>query len=64
MSVFVGAYESMWDIWPDQPAALTLTTGFVLGQQGPSGLARVEPMLVTAAGEGAGQLVQGQGDTG
>ena len=34
MSVFVGAYVSMWGVWPRQRAALTLTVGFGLGQRG------------------------------
>ena len=63
MSVFVGAYVSTWDVWPDQLPALTLTAGFVRGQRGPSGLGRAEPTLLTAAGEGARHLVQGRGDT-
>lgn len=62
MSVFVGAYMSTWDVWHDQLAVLTLTMGFVLGQRGPSGLGRAEPMLLTMAREGARRLVQGQGD--
>lgn len=63
MSVFVGAYVSMWDVRPEQPAALTLPAGFVLGRRGPSGLGRAEVTLLTTAGEGAGCLVRGRGDT-
>lgn len=56
MSVFVGAYVSMWDVWPDQPVVLTLTTEFVLGQRGPSGLGRAELTLLTTAGREPGTL--------
>lgn len=52
MSVFVGAYVSTWDAWPDQPAALPLTTAFVLSQPGPGGIGHAEVVPLTADGEG------------
>lgn len=61
MSMFVGAYVSTWDAWPDQPAALPLTTAFAQ----PAGPGRDRPRRGGAADYGQGGMqvaVQGWGD--